>query len=1096
MIALRDTVLLPSKPSQFFSFQTFTMAHDMPFSRRPCIVLATGYPGPRWKVGCFLILLLLLTETSTRTFAEDPMPISIAELDRTEPVDFEKEILPILRKSCLACHNATGAENELILETPQTIQQGGSGGPAVVPTKSLESLLLLVAAHLEEPVMPPVDNDQGAKPLTPDELGLIKKWIDEGAEGTVTGGKKPLTWQPVSHESQPILATAISQDGQYVACGRGNQLFVYHVPTFRLVAQLVDANLSNSSDQNPLQVAHLDTVQSLAFSPKADLLASGGYRTVKLWRRSPNARLSEADIGVTPGVLAMTANSRWVASGESSGVIRLLDLTGEYDVRRLEGHNEPVTALVFSDDGMWLVSAAPDKTIRIWNVSEGHQVAGFTVPAAVHAMTVINQGSQIITGEGDNVIRVWATPELATKTATDEQGVPGDDDLGGDLEAKPATPVRELSGHEGEITALASLPGASHQFVSGSLDGTFRIWDADQGSQLQKFDAGSAITALAVRPDGKRLVGVTKDRVAKLWNLTDGQLVAEFKGDQRIRARIPELDRVVQLAETEVAHHKSMKEAAEKQLQESEKALAQSNKAQAAAEIKLAQAIERAKKAEQKKTAAEQAVAAANVILQQVNRSQSLAAESVKQSAQALQRLAQLLQTTRQDALEYPDDQSFNDALAAVEQALQESVSKQNEIDEALLAQLAVANEAAESAVESNKKQVEILARKFAQVVAEVQVAEKKKESLIAAGKIASQNLEQAKQKTSQATEELAAAEQVQKDHEQRRNETAKAAEASRTQITAVAFAHDNTYLALGDVEHRIQLLDASTGDLFLTLNDQPGPIHTVRFAQDTSLVAFAVDGKMVVWQVQPKWVLERTIGHVDEPAQLVDRVLALDFSPDGKLLATGSGEPSRSGELKIWQVADGQLVYVIDDAHSDTVFAVEFSPDGKTIASSAADQLVKTFQVDDGQLVYNFLGHTHHALDVAWQANGRRLASAGADHVIKVWDPSTGEQKRTIEGYLKEVTSVSFVSVGSEVLATSGDSTIRLHNTDNGSVIRKLEGAKDFVHTAVATPGGELVVAGSRDSVLRAWNLKDGKLRGSFAPHEPPKEDSAGQDN
>ena len=87
-------------------------------------------------------------------------------------------------------------------------------------------------------------------------------------------------------------------------------------------------------------------------------------------------------------------------------------------------------------------------------------------------------------------------------------------------------------------------------------------------------------------------------------------------------------------------------------------------------------------------------------------------------------------------------------------------------------------------------------------------------------------------------------------------------------------------------------------------------------------------------------------------------------------------------------------------------------------------------------------------------------------------------------------------MGVSSKAIATSGDSTIRLHNTTNGRVIRKLEGVKDFVYTAVATPGGELVVAGSRDSVLRAWNLKDGKLRGSFAPHEPPKEGSADEDN
>src|SRR5688572_19955191 len=74
-------------------------------------------------------------------------PIAIAEVKHEGNVDFEKEVLPILRKKCLACHNATEAESDLILETPQTILKGGSEGPAVVAGKSAESLLLMAASY-------------------------------------------------------------------------------------------------------------------------------------------------------------------------------------------------------------------------------------------------------------------------------------------------------------------------------------------------------------------------------------------------------------------------------------------------------------------------------------------------------------------------------------------------------------------------------------------------------------------------------------------------------------------------------------------------------------------------------------------------------------------------------------------------------------------------------------------------------------------------------------------------------------------------------------------------------------------------------------
>src|SRR6478672_8029670 len=82
-------------------------------------------------------------------------PIAISEVKHEGPVDFEKEILPIFRRNCLACHSATEAESDLVLETPQTILKGGAEGPAVVPGKGSESRLIKLASKQKEPFMPP-----------------------------------------------------------------------------------------------------------------------------------------------------------------------------------------------------------------------------------------------------------------------------------------------------------------------------------------------------------------------------------------------------------------------------------------------------------------------------------------------------------------------------------------------------------------------------------------------------------------------------------------------------------------------------------------------------------------------------------------------------------------------------------------------------------------------------------------------------------------------------------------------------------------------------------------------------------------------------
>ena len=176
------------------------------------------------------------------------------------------------------------------------------------------------------------------------------------------------------------------------------------------------------------------------------------------------------------------------------------------------------------------------------------------------------------------------------------------------------------------------------------------------------------------------------------------------------------------------------------------------------------------------------------------------------------------------------------------------------------------------------------------------------------------------------------------------------------------------------------------------------GPILAVALSAGGGPISIGADKAAIVWQALPTWQLERTIGHVDDPAMIVDRVLTLAFDPAGNLLASGGGEPSRSGELKLWNVADGNLVRTINPSHSDTIFGIDFSPDGLLLASGAADRIVKVFDVATGALTNSFEGHTHHVLDVAWRADGKMLASAGADNVIKFWDYASGDQLRATQ--------------------------------------------------------------------------------------------------
>ena len=259
-------------------------------------------------------------------------PIQVAAVNHPGPVDFQQEILPILRHSCLACHNATDAESDLVLETPASIRRGGSSGPAVVAGNGLESLLLQVAAHETEPVMPPEDNAVGAENLKPQQLGLLRLWMDQGAKGDLRAENSAIRWKPLPPGINAVLALSLSSDGRYLATGRANQVVVYRVDGPVELTRLTDPALAEARSAADQGAAHLDIVQSLAFSPDAEWLASGGYRTVKLWRRGADRLLDRQlqDAQVTTAVVS--ASGRFLVTGTESGILRIQDLSGDQHV--------------------------------------------------------------------------------------------------------------------------------------------------------------------------------------------------------------------------------------------------------------------------------------------------------------------------------------------------------------------------------------------------------------------------------------------------------------------------------------------------------------------------------------------------------------------------------------------------------------------------------------------------------------------------------------------------------------------------------------------------------------------------------------------
>ena len=130
---------------------------------------------------------LLLTATSLALLLGG-LPLSAA------PVDYVREIKPLLTHRCYACHGALQQKGELRLDTAKLLREGGNSGPAVIPGQGSESLLLAhVTASQGKRRMPPASEGEG---LSTKEITLLRTWIDQGASGPTD--EKPET-DPKDH---------------------------------------------------------------------------------------------------------------------------------------------------------------------------------------------------------------------------------------------------------------------------------------------------------------------------------------------------------------------------------------------------------------------------------------------------------------------------------------------------------------------------------------------------------------------------------------------------------------------------------------------------------------------------------------------------------------------------------------------------------------------------------------------------------------------------------------------------------------------------------------------------------------------------------
>ncbi|GIX05566.1 MAG: hypothetical protein KatS3mg114_1435 [Planctomycetaceae bacterium] len=924
-----------------------------------------------------------------------PEAIAPAEVQLGRPVTFD-DVLPILEAKCQACHNSAIMESRLDLEDVAGMLRGGRRGPAVIPKQPDQSLLYRVAARSAQPVMPPLPNQVEATPLTPQELGLLRQWILEGA---APGKNKPplsITWQPVPAHLVSIYSVALEPWARFVACSRANQIDVYDLVLGQHVARLYDPLLStlHQGDQPlyPHGAAHQDFIYALAFHPAGNLLASGGFREIKWWARSTQP-VGQFTIDIPPSLAACVSEELIVVATADHQLHLRRWPTGD-TVRSWQAHAAPITAIVPLPETGRMISAGRDGLVKVWSLADATLLTTLATRGEIVDLLAMTDREYMLSLHADGIVRVWPVNRLLQPPADPP------------AEETPVAEWKEL----GQPVRLGRVP-QQPQVVLACADGHWRLAEVPSGNVVRAQQHGAPVTGLAISPDGQHLATVAGDSV-KLWKL-DGQQLAEIKGSPSAQRQLQQLTEDDLVAKSRVSVADASFKAAEKLHQERDEQTKKDATVRADAEKKLAEAREK---------------------------------------EQALQ---QALDVAVKELQEQPDHEERKKKKAEAETALQKHK------EELQKAQQAFDN--AHKAWQQSERGQQLAAQAL-------QAAQQKLQLEQAAAQQAAERLQQAQQALPQTVKP----------------------------VRGVRFLNAQRLATIGE-DGALRTWHVPSGkplDEYLHAETPPVGIASCSPHQ----VLTWGGAHLTLWDADPPWQLVARLGPpADDPlnyaaSPLLHRVLCLAFSPDGRWLASGGGEPSRSGELILWDVVERRVARTFPDAHSDTVFDVEFSRDARWIASGAADKFAKLHDVDGGQLLRAFEGHTHHVLGVALKADASRLATAGADNAIKIWSTETGDQLRTIQNYARQVTSIQYIGISDNLVSGSGDKSVKFHRAGDGGNYRTFGGANDYIHATAASRDETLVVAGGEDGVLRIWNGQNGQLLFSFEPPKPPMAQPVGQ--
>jgi WD40 repeat protein len=298
----------------------------------------------------------------------------------------------------------------------------------------------------------------------------------------------------------------------------------------------------------------------------------------------------------------------------------------------------------------------------------------------------------------------------------------------------------------------------------------------------------------------------------------------------------------------------------------------------------------------------------------------------------------------------------------------------------------------------------------------------------------------------------------------------------SDSPILAVQFSPDGKWVAAGQEDGRVLILDAASGKVSKELVAHSRPVHGLAFSRPDHpagasawLASGAEDGSIVVWDLSSGMAryqfLNPLLGYWGYG------IRSLAFSPENKVLVTGGDQ----GYVSRWNLATGEELPRLQTQFG-LIFNIAFSPDGKRLASACGDGTVQIWNYPTDEPLQLLQGHTYGAWSVVWSKDGSELITGAGDGTVRIWDPDAGTLRREKVLTFTKIDSLQLSPDGSQLAAVSiGERALQI----DAKTLEEETAFPDFfggVRSVSVYPTGDWAALADENGLTYLWNLRQGK--------------------